>query len=68
MPPKSLLLQAVRDRIRYRRLSPRTEQAYTSWIVRFVRYHRLRHPTTMGAAEVAAYLTHLAAEKQVAAV
>ena len=63
MPPKSLLLQAVRDRIEYRRLSLRTEQAYTSWIVRFVRYHRLRHPTTMGATEVAAYRTHLAADK-----
>ncbi len=67
MPPKSLFLQAVRDRARYRRLSPRTEQAYTSWIVRFIRYHRLRHPTTMGAVEVAAYLTYLAAEKKVSA-
>ena len=67
MPPKSLLLQAVRDRIRYRRLSPRTEQAYTSWIVRYIRYHGLRHPKTMGASEVASYLTHLATEKRVSA-
>ncbi len=67
MPPKSLLLQAVRDRIRYRHLSPRTEQAYTSWILRFVRHNRLRHPNTMGAAEVAGYLTYLATERQVAA-
>jgi len=67
MSPKSLLLQAVRDRIRYRRLSPRTEQAYISWITRFIRYHQLRHPKTMGAPEVAAYLTHLASEKKVSA-
>lgn len=67
MPPKSVLLQAVRDRARYRRFSPRTEQAYTSWITRFIRYHQLRHPKTMGASEVAAYLTYLASEKQVSA-
>lgn len=67
MPPKSLLLQAVRDRARYRRFSPRTEQAYTSWIIRFIRHHRLRHPRTMGALEVAAYLTYLASEKRVSA-
>jgi integron integrase len=66
MPPKSLLLRAVRDRIRYRRLSLRTQQAYTSWIVRFVRYHKLRHPRLLGSADIAAYLTHLASHQNVA--
>lgn len=67
MPPKTFLLQAVRDRARYHRFSLRTEQAYTSWIIRFIRHHRLRHPRTMGALEVAAYLTYLASEKRVSA-
>ena len=44
MPQKSLLLQAVRDKARVRRLSPRTERASVAWIRRFVRHHGLRHP------------------------
>jgi integron integrase len=67
MASKSLLLQTVRDRLRYRRRSPRTEQAYISWIVRFVRFHGLRHPRTLGPAEVAGFLSHLAAREHVAA-
>jgi site-specific recombinase XerD len=51
---------------RARRLSLRTERAYVAWIRRFVRYHRLRHPKDLGEAEVAAFLNHLAAERNVA--
>ena len=66
MVQKSLLLRTVREKARVRRLSPRTERAYVGWIRRFVRHHGLRHPGEMGEAEVAAFLTHLAAERGVA--
>ncbi len=66
MAQKSLLLQAVRYKVRARRLSRRTERAYVGWIKRFVRYHRLRHPRELGEVEVAAFLNHLAAERRVA--
>jgi len=51
--------------MRVRHLSPRTEQAYLSWIRRYARYHGLRHPRELGTAEVASYLTHLANERSV---
>jgi integron integrase len=47
-------------------MSPRTEQAYVGWIRRYVRYHGLRHPETLGDAEVVAFVTHLSAERHVA--
>ncbi len=51
-PPPVRLLDQVRDRIRFRHYSIRTEQAYLDWIRRFIRFHGKRHPTSMGAAEV----------------
>lgn len=59
------LLTRVRRLIRVRHLSPRTEQAYLSWIRRYARYHGLRHPQELGTDEVVAYLTHLANERHV---
>ena len=67
MPQKSILLQAVHNKARLKRLSPRTERVYRSWILRFIRYHGLRHPRELGPAEVADFLTHLATERKVAA-
>ena len=64
-PPR--LLDQVRAAIRARHYSRRTEEAYTHWIVRFIRFHRNRHPTTMGKVEVEAFLSHLAARENVAA-
>jgi len=61
--PKSLFLQAVRHKVRVRRLSRRTERAYVGWIRRFIKFHGLRHPRDM---EVVAFLSHLAAERGVA--
>ena len=63
----SKLLDAVRTACRLRHLSLRTEQAYLRWTVRFVRFHGLRHPRTLSAADVRAFLSHLAVEKNVAA-
>jgi Phage integrase, N-terminal SAM-like domain len=61
------LLDQVRDRIRRKHYSIRTEQAYVDWIRRFVLHHNKRHPRDMGAAEVEAFLTHLAVAKGVSA-
>jgi integron integrase len=61
------LLQVVRERIRARHYSLRTEQAYVRWIWRFVQFHGRRHPRELGAAEVEAFLSHLAVAGRVAA-
>ena len=61
------LLDQVRDRIRFKHYSIRTEQAYTDWIRRFILFHRVQHPRAMGSAEVEAFLTHLAVEGKVSA-
>ena len=61
------LLDQVRDRIRRKRYSIRTEKAYVNWIRRFVLHHNKRHPRDMGAAEVEGFLTHLAVAKRVSA-
>ena len=67
-PPTSpRLLDRVRWHLRVKHYSLRTEQAYLDWIRRFILFHRKRHPDEMGEKEIAAFLTHLAAEKQVAA-
>ena len=65
-PAKLKLLQVVRLALRRRHYSYRTEQSYLHWIRRFVRFHHRRHPRDMGAAEVTAFLNHLAAERRVA--
>jgi len=58
--------------VRRRHLARRTEKAYWMWIMAFLRFHRgsdgWRHPRSMGAAEVEAFLSHLAVERKVAAV
>ena len=72
--PKKLLDQActelcrsVRDAIRLKHYSIRTEQAYVNWIKRYIYFHNVRHPAEMGAPQVQAFLTHLAVEENVAA-
>ena len=66
-PPAPRLLDQVREAIRLRHYSIRTEQAYVDWIRRFIRFHGKRHPAQLGAAEVEAFLTHLAVADNVAA-
>ena len=61
------LLNQVRDKIRLRHYSIRTEQAYTEWVKRFVLFHKKRHPKDMGAGEVEQFLTHLAVVGKVSA-
>jgi integron integrase len=64
-PPR--LLDRVREAIRSRHYSRRTEKAYVHWIRRFILFHGKRHPAEMGAAEVSAFLTSLAVQDKVAA-
>ena len=64
-PPK--LLDQVREAIRTKHYSYRTEQTYVEWIKRYILFHKKRHPKDMGADEVQAYITHLANERMVAA-
>lgn len=61
------LLDQVRDAIRLKHYSYRTEQTYVGWIRRYILFHNKRHPKDMGAPEVEAFLTHLAVKGNVAA-
>ncbi len=63
----SPFLSRVRDAMRVRHYSIRTEDAYLGWMRRFILFHGKRHPQEMGAVEVAAFLTHLAVEGRVSA-
>jgi len=63
----SRLLLLVRDRAAVRRYRPRTTQVYVQWIVRYIRWHGMRHPRQLGSVHVREYLTHLARERHVAA-
>lgn len=61
------LLEVVRGKLRAKRYSLRTEQAYTGWIRRFILANGRRHPRSMGGVEVEAFLSHLAVVERVAA-
>lgn len=61
------LLDTVRDAIRRRHYSLRTEERYVHWIKRFIYFSGRRHPRELGAAEVTGFLNHLARERNVAA-
>ena len=75
--PKGKLFDQVREVLRFHHYSIRTERTYCQWIRRYLLFHRLadrsapqrgwRHPAEMGAAEVTAFLSHLAVAKDVAA-
>jgi len=60
------LLDRVRDAIRVRHYSYRTEQQYVAWIRRFIIFNGRRHPRELGGADVEAFLSHLATERHVA--
>jgi len=64
-PPK--LLDQVRDAIRTRHYSRRTEVAYVTWIRRYIGFHQMAHPLTLGAPDISAFLTWLATKRHVSA-
>ena len=61
------LMDQVRNKIRYKQYSLRTEQAYAGWIKRYIFFHKKRHPSEMGAPEIESFLTHLAVNRKVSA-
>ncbi len=61
------LLDQVRDKIRLKHYSIRTEKAYTDWIKRFIYFHNKKHPKYMAEPEIEAFLNHLAVHRNVAA-
>jgi len=63
-PPR--LLDQLREQLRVRHYSLRTEDAYVDWVRRFILFQGKRHPREMGAAEVQAFLSHLAVDRKVA--
>ena len=66
-PTPLKLLDQVRDKIRVKHYSIRTETQYLQWIKRFILFHGKRHPQDMDAVEVEAFLTHLAVDGSVSA-
>lgn len=66
-PGKPRLLDQVRETIRVKHYSPKTEDAYVGWIRRYILFHGKRHPSEMGADQVAQFLSHLALKRHVAA-
>ena len=70
LPPRTerpRLLDSVREAIRTRHYSRRTEETYLQWMKRFIIFSGKRHPCELGAAEVTAFLNHLALQRRVAA-
>ena len=63
----SRLLDQVSARLRYLHYSARTEESYVAWVKRFILFHGKRHPLDMGAAQIEAFLTHLAIARKVSA-
>ena len=64
--PKKLLDQ-VRDVIRIKHYSQKTEVIYIHWIRKYILFYNKRHPKDMGVPEIEAFLTHLAVNQKVAA-
>jgi integrase len=64
-PPR--LRDRLHEAIKLRRYSPRTEEAYRTWIKRFILFHGRRHPRELGPPEIEAFLTHLATDEHVSA-
>ena len=64
---KPKLLDQVREAIRTRHYSPKTEESYAHWIKRFIFFHNKRHPAEMGEKEIAQFLSSLASELHVSA-
>jgi len=66
-PSAPKLMDQVREVLRYHHYGKRTEEAYVRWIKGFIYFHNKQHPKDMGKAEIEAYLSHLAVNKNVAA-
>src|ERR1035438_3444845 len=69
--PKARLREQFHEVARFRHLAARSEEMYWSWVVRFLRFHRQegrwRHPRDLSLGDISAFLSHLAADRNVAA-
>ncbi|MGH8320841.1 MAG: site-specific integrase [Gammaproteobacteria bacterium] len=63
---KPRLLDQLRDALRVRHYSLRTEATYIQWVNRFILFHNKHRPGETGEREITAFLTHLAVSKHVA--
>jgi integron integrase len=61
------VLERVRERIRLKHYSIRTEETYLQWIRRFLEFHRPRDLRILEATDLEAFLTYLAVDGKVAA-
>lgn len=61
------LVDQLRESLRSRHYSPRTEQTYCHWVRRYIHFHNIRHPAEMAEPEINAFLTHLATKEKVSA-
>lgn len=59
------LLDIMRDKIRFKHYSIKTEQSYIGWAKRYIIYHKKRHPIEMGKIEIEQFLTYLATKLNV---
>ena len=66
-PPPPRLLDQLRDTLRLGHYSPRTIDAYTAWVRRFIVFHQKRHPKELSEKDVRAFLTHLAVDRSLSA-
>lgn len=64
---KPKLLDQLREALRARHYSRRSEQTYRLWVKRFILFHHIRHPVEMAEFEINAFLTHLAVKERVSA-
>ncbi|MCW9707424.1 integron integrase [Fodinibius salsisoli] len=60
------LISRLKTAIRRRNYSYKTEQAYVNWVIRYVKFHNLKHPSQMNEDDLVTYLNYLAEERQVA--
>ncbi len=60
-------MDQLRQALRSRHYSRRTEQTYCQWVRRFIYFHKMRHPAEMGESEINLYLTYLAVKEKVSA-
>jgi len=61
------LFEVVRNKIRVKHYSIRTEKTYIYWIKSYLQFYSLQHPRELGATQIEAFLTHLAVERKVSA-
>ena len=67
VPKSARLMDQVREVLRFHHYTYKTEKSYLSWILQFIRFHNKKHPKDMGKAEVEAFLSHLAINRNVSA-